>query len=873
MPYVAIDWLGDHVELPAGLTAERLAADLVRVGLEEEAIHGAAVTGPLVVGRVLEMTPEPQKNGKTINWCLVDVGPEHNVAEIKGVEPADMPAGGARGIVCGAHNFAPGDLVVVALPGSVLPGPFPIASRKTYGHVSDGMICSQRELGLGEDHDGIIVLPRLGYAAEDLTPGQDAVALLGLGDEVLEINVTPDRGYAFSYRGVAREFSHSTGARFTDPGLPGSLPTPPPAATPDGFPVEVDDAAPVHGVVGCDRFVTRVVRGLDPAAQTPAWLQRRLTASGMRPISLAVDVTNYVMLDLGQPLHAYDLEKVAAPVVVRRAAPGERLTTLDDVDRALDPEDLLITDSPDGARGARVLGLAGVMGGASSEVGPETTAVLVEAAHFDPVTVARTSRRHKLSSEAAKRFERGVDPLLPAVAAQRVVDLLVELGGGTADPAVSDLDRVTAPAPIHLPVGEAERLVGVPYTLEQVVGTLGAIGCTVDADDAAATGVVVVTPPSWRPDLTEPAELVEEVARLVGYDEIPSVLPAAPGGRGLTREQRVRRSVARALAEHGFVETLSYPFVGEGELDALRIPADDERRRALRLLNPLADDRPLMRTDVLSTLLETTRRNVGRGLGDVAVFEVGLVTHPRPGAPAAPSLPGGVRPSDDDLAAIEAALPAQPRHVAGVLVGRRERAGWWGPGRPADWTDALDAARLVADRAGLRGDDAVRVVADTARAPFHPGRCARLELADGTVVGHAGELHPKVLENVGLPARSVAFELDLSALVAGASDEPVQATPVSGFPAAKEDLAFVVAADVPAEALRAAVVEGAGELAEEVVLFDVFTGEQVGAGRKSLAFSLRLRAADRTLTADDVARVRQGAVAAARERVGAELRA
>ncbi len=873
MPYVAIDWLGDHVELPEGLTAERLAADLVRVGLEEEAIHGAAVTGPLVVGRVLEMTPEPQKNGKTINWCLVDVGPEHNVAEIKGVDPADMPAGGARGIVCGAHNFAPGDLVVVALPGSVLPGPFAIASRKTYGHVSDGMICSQRELGLGEDHDGIIVLPRLGYAAEDLTPGQDAVALLGLGDQVLEINVTPDRGYAFSYRGVAREFSHSTGARFTDPGLPGSLPTPPPAATPDGFPVEVDDAAPVHGVVGCDRFVTRVVRGLDPAAQTPAWMQRRLTASGMRPISLAVDVTNYVMLDLGQPLHAYDLDQVAAPIVVRRAAPGERLTTLDDVDRALDPEDLLITDSPDGARASRVLGLAGVMGGASSEVGPTTTAVLVEAAHFDPVTVARTSRRHKLSSEAAKRFERGVDPLLPAVAAQRVVDLLVELGGGTADPAVSDLDRVEAPAAVRLPVGEAARLVGVPYTLEQVVGTLGAIGCTVAADDVDVTGVLVVTPPSWRPDLTEPAELVEEVARLVGYDEIPSLLPAAPGGRGLTREQRVRRSVARALAEDGFVETLSYPFVGDAELDALRLPADDERRRALRLLNPLADDRPLMRTDLLSTLLETARRNVGRGLGDVALFEVGLVTHPRAGAPAAPALPGGVRPSDDQLAAIDASLPAQPRHVAGVLVGRRVRAGWWGAGRAADWTDALAAARLVVERAGLHVGAEVSVVADTARAPFHPGRCARLELADGTVVGHAGELHPKVLENLGLPARTVAFEADLSALVAGSPDEPVQATPVSGFPAAKEDLAFVVDAGVTAQALRDAIVDGAGELVEDVALFDVFTGEQVGAGRKSLAFSLRLRAADRTLTADDVARVREGAVTAARERVGAELRA
>ncbi|MCB7137824.1 phenylalanine--tRNA ligase subunit beta [Cellulosimicrobium marinum] len=862
MPYVDLDWLGDHVELPVGLTAERLAADLVRVGLEEEEVHGAAVTGPLVVGRVLELTPEPQKNGKTINWCQVDVG-THNVDGVPAAE-----GGQARGIVCGAHNFGPGDLVVVALPGAVLPGPFSIASRRTYGHVSDGMICSARELGLGEDHDGIIVLPRIGFAAADLTPGQDAVALLGLGTEVLEINVTPDRGYAFSYRGVAREYAHSTGARFTDRGLAGSLPTPPPAATPDGFAVEVDDDAPIHGVAGCDRFVTRVVRGIDPAATTPAWMQRRLTASGMRPISLAVDVTNYVMLDLGQPLHAYDLASVAAPVVVRRAQPGERLVTLDDVDRALAPEDLLITDSPDGARGARVLGLAGVMGGASSEVGPTTTDVLVEAAHFDPVSVARTSRRHKLSSEAAKRFERGVDPRLPAVAAQRVVDLLVAHGGGTADPAVSDLDRVVAPAPVRLRVSEPERLVGVAYTREQVAGALASLGCDV-VTDPADPDVLVVTPPSWRSDLTGSAELVEEVARLVGYDAIPSVLPKAPGGRGLTREQSARRSVARALAEAGFVETLSYPFVGTAELDALRLPADDERRRAVRLVNPLADDRPLLRTDLLATLLETARRNVGRGLTDLAVFETGLVTRPRPGAPAAPTLPPGVRPSDDALAQIDAAVPDQPRFVAGVLVGRREPAGWWGAGRAADWTDALDAARLVAARVGAE----VVVDADTGRAPWHPGRCARVALADGTVVGHAGELHPKVLENLGLPARSVAFELDLSALVAASPDEPVVATPVSAFPAAKEDLAFVVGSDVAAEDLRAAVAAGAGDLLEEITLFDVYTGEQVGEGRASLAFSLRLRAPDRTLTADDVARVRAGAVESARARVGAELRA
>ncbi|WP_125775342.1 phenylalanine--tRNA ligase subunit beta [Antribacter gilvus] len=855
MPLIVKEWLADHVELPADLTAEQLAADLVRVGLEEEAIHGAAVIGPLVVGRVVEQSPEPQKNGKTINWCQVDVG-VHNV---DGVPAAD--GGTPRGIVCGAHNFGPGDLVVVALPGAVLPGPFAIASRKTYGHVSDGMICSQRELGLGEDHEGIIVLPRLGYAEADLTPGQDAIELLGLGDEVLEINVTPDRGYAFSYRGVAREYAHSTGAKFLDRGLPTGAE---PAATPDGFEVVVDDAAPIHGVTGCDRFVTRVVRGIDPAAPTPRWMKRRLEGSGMRSISLAVDITNYVMLDLGQPLHAYDLDQVAAPIVVRRAAAGERLTTLDDVGRALHAEDLLITDSPEG-RGSRVLGLAGVMGGASSEVSGATTAVLVEAAHFDPITVARTARRHKLPSEAAKRFERGVDPRLPAVAAQRVVDLLVELGGGTADPAVGDVDTTSPSAPVALRVTEPARLVGVEYTPEQVRATLEEIGCVVEAGDE---GVLVVTPPSWRPDLTGSAELVEEVVRITGYDKVPSVLPAAPGGRGLTAEQRTRRSVARALAEAGFVETLSYPFVGDAEVDALGLPADDDRRAAVRLANPLADDKPLLRTNLLVTLLETVRRNVSRGLTDLAVSEVGLVTRPRAGAPAAPALPGGVRPTPEQLEALAAAVPAQPRLVAGVLTGRRERAGWWGEGRAADWADAVAAARLVVERTGAE----VTVSADAERLPWHPGRCARFTLADGTVVGHAGEMHPKVVETLGLPARAAAFELDLSALVAAAPSTPVQAVPVSAFPAAKEDLAFVVDASVPAEAVRRAIVDGAGDLLEDAALFDVFTGSQLGEGKKSLAYALRLRATDRTLSADDVRSVREGVVAAAAEQVGAVLR-
>lgn len=853
MPRIPLSWLAEHVELPAGLTAAQLAEDLVRVGLEEEAIHPAAVSGPLVVGRVVALTPEPQKNGKTINWCRVDVGPEHNEA-----------GGGPRGIVCGAHNFAVGDKVVVALPGAVLPGPFPIASRTTYGHVSDGMICSARELGLGEDHAGIIVLATLGLDPE---VGTDARELLGLGDEVLEINVTPDRGYCFSMRGVAREYGLSTGARFTDHGLPTSDLPP----TGGSFAVEIDDAAPLDGVPGADRFVAQIVRGVRANDPSPAWMQRRLQQAGMRPIGLAVDVTNYVMLDLGQPLHAYDLAHLAEPIVVRRAIPGEKIRTLDDVDRALDPEDLLITDSPGGARASRPIGLAAVMGGGDSEVSASTTDLLVEAAHFDPITVARSARRHKLPSEAAKRFERGVDPALPPVAVARALALLVELGGGVADPHLTDVDR-RAPVPaFDLDLDLPARLIGVPYTADQVRETLVSIGCEVSD---ARPGVVRVQAPSWRPDLVVDVDLVEEVARLRGYDAIPSIVPPAPAGAGLTAGQRTRRSVARALAESGLVEVLSYPFVGTEQLDALGLPADDDRRRAVRLVNPLSDEQPFMRTNLLVTLLETARRNVARGVSDVAVFELGLVTRPIDGAPAAPSLPGGVRPSDEELAALDAAVPPQPRRVAGVLAGLREPAGWWGPGRRADHTDAIASATLVAEVVGVP----LVVSADAEHAPWHPGRCARLTTVDGTLVGHAGELHPNVVAALGLPARASAFELDLDVLLAAASPEPVQAEPVSTFPVLKEDIALVVGEDMPAADLLDAVRVGAasspaGDVVEEIRLFDVYTGSQVGAARKSLAFSLRLRADDRTLTAQEAAGVREAVVAEAHARFGATLRA
>ncbi|MFV0427586.1 MAG: phenylalanine--tRNA ligase subunit beta [Beutenbergiaceae bacterium] len=852
MPYVPITWLADHVDVPEATTADQLAADLVRVGLEEETIAGPSVTGPLVVGRVLELTPEPQKNGKTINWCRVDVG-EHNDAD------------GGRGIVCGAHNFAVGDAVVVALPGTVLPGEFAIAARKTYGHISDGMICSQAELGMGEDHSGIIVLAEPAPAA-----GTDAIELLGLGEQVLEINVTPDRGYCFSMRGVAREYAHATGSAFTDRA---QILTP--EATEDGFAVELDDDAPIHGTVGCDRFVARIVRGVNAGATTPAWMQQRLRQAGMRPISLAVDITNYLMLDLGQPLHAYDLNTLTAPIVVRRAQAGERLTTLDDADRALDREDLLITDSA-GGRGARVIGLAGVMGGASTEVSESTTDILVEAAHFDPISIARTARRHKLASEASKRFERGVDTALQAAAAQRAVDLLLELGGGTAGE-VTDVNHTQPPAAIMFDPDLASRIVGVHYSRELVVDTLRSLGAQVDllvgdlgaaspGRHAAETAPVRVIPPTWRPDLTEPADLVEEVVRLQGYEHVPSVLPAAVAGHGLTSRQRRRRRVADLLADRGLVQVLTYPFIGEQRFDQFGLPQADARRQAIRLANPLAQDAPLLRTSLLNTLVDAAVRNVGRGMSDVAIYEIGTVARPAGPLPDSPLPPPGILPDAQTLAAIAAAVPPQPLRVAAVLTGQAILTGPQTPGRPYD---AADAVELVTDLATAVGAQ-ITLRNDPEHAPWHPGRCVAV-YAGNDLVGHAGELAPRVLADIGLPARTVALELDLDALFQAAPTEPRQLAGLSATPAAKEDIALVVPEHVAAGEVLTVVRAAAGHLAEQVRLFDVYTGANLPEGTKSLAFALRLRG-DRTLTGEDSATVREAVVAAAEQAFGATLR-
>ena len=831
-----VSWIREHVDLPADATTEELARRLTDLGLKLEAVErpGHDITGPLVVGRVLTKSPEPQKNGKTINWCTVDVGDANGTGE-------------PQGIVCGAHNFEPGDLVVVVLPGGVLPGDFAISARKTYGHLSAGMICSAAELGLpagfGGAGDGIIVLP-----ADAGAPGDDAFALLPLRDEVIEFEINPDRAYALSLRGVAREAALAFDAPYTDP-----VDRPVPAADAQGHPVVVDDAA------GCPVFVARTVSGFDPTAPTPDWMARRIQLAGMRPISLAVDVTNYVMLETGRPIHGYDADKVSGALRVRRATAGERLTTLDGTDRALSPEDLVVTDD------SGIIGLGGVMGGETTEMSSTTTRVLVEAAHWDAVAMFRTGRRHKITSEAGKRNERGVDPTICEAAADRVVELLVAHGGGTADPGVTVVGTPPAPTTVTVAADLPARVSGIDIDAATTRRHLAAVGCRVDGEDAA---LEVVVPP-WRPDLTDPFDMVEEVVRIVGYGAVPSVLPTPTAGRGLTREQRLRRRVGRTLAGAGLVEVVSFPFTGEAALDALEVPADDERRRTVRLANPLSTEEPSYTTTLLTGTLAAAARNTGRGLPGVALFETGTVAFASD--VAAPLLGVDRRPTDDELAALLDALPRQPLHLAVVLGGQRENPGWWGAGRDADWVDVVGVVRDLAGELGVE----VQVENDQL-APWHPGRCAKIVLvgADGarTTLGHAGELHPRVVARLGLPSRTSAAELDLDLLLAAVPDA-VRGPVFSTYPVAKEDVALLVDAAVPAGDVEAALRDGAGDLLESLRLFDVYTGTGVPEGKKSLAFALRFRALDRTLGEGEAAAARDAAVGCATERTGATLRA
>jgi phenylalanyl-tRNA synthetase beta chain len=828
---VPYSWLREVVSVGApgwDVTPDDLEQALVRIGHEvEEVITLGPIDGPLTVGRVIEIE-ELTEFKKPIRACKVDVGER-----------------GTREIVCGATNFAPGDLVVVALPGTTLPGGFKITERKTYGRTSDGMICSAAELGLAADHSGILVLPP--GTAE---PGASGVEVLGLDDVVFHLAITPDRGYCMSVRGLAREIACAYDLDFIDPASSHVVPALPREA--DAWPLTVQPET------GVRRFALRPVTGIDPTAVSPWWLQRRLLLSGIRAISPAVDVTNYVMLELGHPMHAHDLKRITGGFAVRLARPGETVVTLDDIERRLNPADVLIVDD------VATAAIGGVMGSGTTEMRDDSTDVLLEAAVWDPAAVSRTARRLHLPSEAARRYEREVDPAISVVALDRCAGLLADIAGGEVSEKLTDWrgdpprDDWSLP-PIPIAADLPDRTAGVSYQPGTTVRRLTQIGTAVSGDGESLT----VTPPSWRPDLLQPADLVEEVLRLEGLEVIPSVLPSAPAGRGLSAGQRRRRAVGKSLALSGYVEVLPTPFLPAGVFDAWGLPADDERRHTTQVLNPLEADRPHLATTLLPGLLEALTRNVSRGIVDVALFAIAQVVQPTEQTKSVGLIPVQRRPTDEEIALLDASLPRQPQHVGAVLTGLREPRGPWGEGRRVEAADAFEAVRTIAAASGIE------VLLRAAQyLPWHPGRCAEVLVGD-TVIGHAGQLHPAVIERSGLPNGTCAVEINLDAMPIA---DTLPAPRVSPFPAVFQDVSLVVDADVAAQTVEDAIRDGAGELLEEVRLFDVYTGPQLGESRRSLTFALRFRAADRTLTEDEASAARDAAVRSAAERVGAVLR-
>jgi phenylalanyl-tRNA synthetase beta chain len=828
---VPYSWLREVVAAGApgwDVPADELERTLVRIGHEvEEVIPVGPVSGPLTVGRVVEIA-ELTEFKKPIRACRVDVGDQR-----------------PRDIVCGATNFVAGDLVVVALPGTTLPGDFTITARKTYGRTSDGMICSAAELNFGTDQSGILVL-----APGTAEPGDDAAAVLGMDDVVFHLAVTPDRGYCLSMRGVAREVACAYDLDFADPADVPALP-----AEGDAWPLTVQPGT------GVRRFALRPVTGIDPAAVSPWWLQRRLLLGGIRAISPAVDVTNYVMLELGHPMHAHDARRIIGGLAVRFARPGETVVTLDDVERRLDPGDVLIVDD------VATAAIGGVMGAGTTEMRADSTDVLLEAAVWDPAAVSRTQRRLHLSSESGRRYERSVDPAISVAALDRAAALLAEIAGGTAQPRLTDW-RGDPPRqdwslpPIEMAVDLPDRTAGVGYPDGTTRRRLEQIGAAVKVDDAN-DGLLTVTPPSWRPDLLQPADLVEEVLRLEGLDLIPSVLPLAPPGRGLTPIQRRRRAVGKALALSGYVEVIPSPFLPAGVFDQWGLAPDDPRRRTLHVLNPLDADRPELATTLLPGVLEALGRNVSRGTVDVALFSIAQVVQPTERTRAIDPLAANRRPTDDEITMLDDSLPRQPQHVAVVCSGLREPRGPWGPGRPVEAADAFEAVRTIARAGGV--DVTLRAAQHL---PWHPGRCAQVLIGD-TVIGYAGQLHPAVVERTGLPEGTCAVELNLDAMPI---TETLPAPSVPPFPAVFQDVSLIVGADVAAQAVIDAVRDGAGELLEDVTLFDVYTGRQVGADRKSLTLALRFRAPDRTLTEDEASAAREAAVRRAAELLDAVQR-
>jgi len=812
-----LSWIKEFVDIPASVTAEQISDGLIRVGFEVEEIikQGADLTGPLKFAKVLSIE-EITEFKKPIRYVGLDCG-----------------EGETRYVICGATNFAVGDLVVAALPGAVLPGDFKIGARETYGKTSNGMICSARELGISDDHEGIMV-----FAESEVTIGADAIDALQINDVIFDVAVNPDRGYALSIRGIAREVAGSLGLKFTDP--VDALRTLKFEDTGKGVTAKIGEKS------SASVFYLRTLSNFDQKATTPIWMRRRIEKMGMRSISLVVDVTNYVMLELGQPLHAFDKAKIKGGLTIKRAGKAQKFKTLDGVERTLDPDDLMVCDDE------QPLALAGTMGGLSSEITETTTEIALEAVHFCEVCIAKNSRRHKLSSEASRRLERSVDPSLAEFASARFVQLLTAHSSAKHVATVVDGEPIYAPL-VTIDPSYVSKTLGFEVPPTKVAELLRVIGC--DVDEKSFT----IDPPSWRADLLTAADFTEEVARMIGYDKIPSILPPRPLHASLTPTQKRRRAVATMLASRGLAEVQTFPFTNQATIDSMGFVG--ERASTYKVANPMSEEFPLMRVHLVPGLIEVAQRNISRGAKDFAIFEMGSIFRSSQKLVPAISPDLSKRPNQKIIDEIFASVPTQGYHVAGLLVGKTENENWQGKSRAYNWQDAIAYAQDILQLCNLEWS-----VARSDLAPWHPGRCAEL-IVNGKAVAHAGELHPRIIAAYGLPERSVAFAVALSALPDSALVRP---TTVGTMPAAVQDVALIVDSTVSAADLEAALREGAGDLLESVTLFDRY--DKIGDGKISLAFTLVFRASDRTLTGEEVSAMRESATAVATAKCGAMVR-
>jgi phenylalanyl-tRNA synthetase beta chain len=812
-----LSWIKEFVDIPASVTADQISDGLIRVGFEVEEIiyQGADLTGPLKFAKVLSIE-EITEFKKPIRYVGLDCG-----------------EGETRYVICGATNFAVGDLVVAALPGAILPGDFKIGARETYGKTSNGMICSARELGISEDHEGIMV-----FAEGEVTIGADAIEALQINDVIFDVAVNPDRGYALSIRGIAREVAGSLDLKFTDP--VNALRNLKFEETGKGVSATIGDKS------SASVFYLRTLSNFDPKATTPIWMRRRIEKMGMRSISLVVDVTNYVMLELGQPLHAFDKSKIKGGLTIKRAGTAQKFKTLDGVERTLHPEDLMVSDDE------QPLALAGTMGGLSSEITETTTEIALEAVHFCPVCIAKNSRRHKLSSEASRRLERSVDPSLAEFASARFVQLLTEHSSAQHVATVVDGEPIYAPL-VTIDPNYVSKTLGFDVPAAKVAELLRVVGC--DVDEKSFT----VDPPSWRADLLTAADLTEEVARMIGYDKIPSILPPRPLHATLTPTQKRRRAVATMLASRGLAEVQTFPFTNQATIDSMGFVG--ERASTYKVANPMSEEFPLMRVHLVPGLIEVAQRNISRGAKDFAIFEMGSIFRSSQKLVPAVSPDLSKRPDQKIIDEIFASVPTQGYHVAGLLVGKIENENWQGKARSYNWQDAIAYAQDILALCNLEWS-----IARSDLAPWHPGRCAEL-IVNGKAVAHAGELHPRIVAAYGLPERSVAFAVALNALPDSALVRP---TTVGTMPAAVQDVALIVDSTVSAAELEGALREGAGDLLESITLFDRY--DKIGDGKVSLAFTLVFRASDRTLTGDEVSAMREAATAVAAAKFGAVVR-